>query len=64
VHSFVEQATSVGEIAGGVALGIVATATTVPSAMGVSAVLTLLAAAIAALGTARWHPVADGSLER
>ncbi|MEM9613359.1 MAG: MFS transporter [Actinomycetota bacterium] len=47
VLSFVEQANSVGEIGGGVALGLVAAATTVPTAMTVSLVLIVLAAGVA-----------------
>ena len=47
VHSFVEQANSVGEILGGVLLGLVAAASTVPTAMALSVVL-MLAAAITA----------------
>jgi hypothetical protein len=51
VHSFVEQANSVGEIGGGVVLGLVAAATTVPTAMTVSLVLMMAAAAVAFRGT-------------
>ncbi len=47
VLSFVEQANSLGEIGGGVVLGVVAAATTVPTAMTVSLVLILVAAAVA-----------------
>ena len=57
VHSFVGQAEAFGEILGGIALGVVAQSTTVPTAMTVSAVLFLGAAAIAA--TARNHWVAS-----
>ena len=54
VHSFVEQANSVGEIGGGVLLGAVAAATTVPTAMSGSIVLILAAAAVALGGRRTW----------
>ncbi len=50
VHSFVEQANSIGEIGGGVLLGLVAASTTVPTAMTVSLLLMLVAAGLAARG--------------
>lgn len=52
VHSFVEQANSIGEIGGGVLLGLVAAATTVPTAMACSLVLMVAAAAVASRGQA------------
>jgi len=54
VHSFVEQASSLGEITGGVILGAVAAATTVPTAMSISALLVLVAAAVASTGRRAW----------
>lgn len=54
VHSFVEQANSVGEIGGGVLLGTLAALTTVPTAMTVSVLLILIAAALAAGGRRTW----------
>lgn len=52
VHSFVEQASSVGEIGGGILLGTIAALTTVPTAMATSVVL-IAAAGLVALGGAR-----------
>jgi MFS family permease len=57
VLSFIEQATSVGEIGGGVLLGAVAVATTVPTAMTVSMVLLVGSAALALVGSRRWAPL-------
>lgn len=57
VLSFVEQATSLGEIGGGVVLGAVAAATTVPTALTCSVVLILVAALIAARGHRSWSPI-------
>ncbi len=54
VHSFIEQANSVGEVAGGVTMGALAAATTVPTAMAGSAVLVLVAAAVAGRGRLTW----------
>ena len=54
VHSFVEQANSVGEIGGGVALGTVAALTTVPTAMAVSVVLLTAAGVVALSGYRTW----------
>lgn len=53
VHSFIGQAEAFGEILGGIALGALAQAAGVPTAMTVSAGLFLTAAAIAS--TARHH---------
>ncbi|MEM9563501.1 MAG: hypothetical protein AAGA93_12830 [Actinomycetota bacterium] len=61
VHSFVEQANSVGEITGGVLLGLVAAASTVPTAMAVSALL-MLGAATAATRD-RGDPGPSGAIE-
>ncbi len=54
VHSFVEQASSVGEIGGGVLLGAVAAGTTVPTALALSVVLTLVAGFVAFGGRRTW----------
>lgn len=54
VLSFTEQATSVGEIGGGLALGAVAAATTVPTALSLSVLLLIVAALVATSGAARW----------
>ena len=59
VHSFIGQATSMGEVAGGVLLGAVAAATTVPTAMTGSVLALLVAAALAARGRSRWGPVRE-----
>ena len=59
VHSFVEQASSLGEIGGGVILGAVAAATTVPTALTISVVLILLAGLVAFGGAATAAPVVD-----
>ncbi len=61
VHSFVEQANSVGEIAGGVVFGALAAVTTVPTAMAASAALLAASAVLATGGTSRWRPVAAGA---
>jgi len=55
VHSFVGQAESLGEISGGLVLGIVAQSTGIASALGISAVVYVLAAIVASLGRRRWH---------
>lgn len=54
VHSFVGQAHSVGEITGGVALGLLAARAGLPVALAGSAVLYLLAAVSAARSRRRW----------
>lgn len=62
VHSFVGQADAAGEVVGGLALGWLATAATVPTAMSVSAVLFGAGALVATRGRAVWRPGrADGS---
>lgn len=63
VLSFVEQASSVGEIGGGVMLGAVAAATTVPTAMACSVAVVLAAAFVASAGTRFWQPVEPVGLE-
>jgi hypothetical protein len=54
VHSFVGQAQSVGEISGGVALGIVAQQVGIGEALTVSAVIYMLASGWSSRGHARW----------
>jgi DHA3 family tetracycline resistance protein-like MFS transporter len=54
VHSFVEQANSIGEIGGGVALGALAALTTVPTAMAASVVLIGIAGFVALSGRRTW----------
>ncbi len=54
VHSFVEQASSVGEIGGGVALGTIAALTTVPTAMTASVALLAAAGLVAFSGARTW----------
>lgn len=54
VHSFVGQADAGGEIVGGLALGWVATASTVPTAMSLSAALFAAAALVAMRGVRVW----------
>ena len=55
VHSFVGQAESLGEISGGLVLGVVAKSTGIATALAVSAVIYVLAAIVASLGRRRWH---------
>ena len=54
VHSFVGQAMSLGEIAGGLVLGLMAHHYGLALAITLSGVLYLLAASVASLGTSRW----------
>ena len=54
VHSFVGQAGSVGEISGGIVLGIVARQVGIGAALTVSAVIYLLAALVTTAGRSRW----------
>lgn len=57
VHSFVGQAQSLGEISGGIALGVLAKQAGIGTAMIASAALYLLAATWATRGHSRWsHP--------
>jgi len=55
IHSFVGQAEAFGEIVGGLALGAVAQAFSVPTAMTVSAALFLGAAAVASTARSHWQ---------
>jgi DHA3 family tetracycline resistance protein-like MFS transporter len=54
VHSFMGQGEALGEILGGIALGIVAQAFSVPTAMTVSAILFALAALVASRARIGW----------
>ncbi|NOX28890.1 MAG: MFS transporter [Actinobacteria bacterium] len=54
VHSFVGQAEAFGEIGGGIALGVVAQAAGVPTAMTISAILFGLAALVMSRAHHRW----------
>ena len=54
VHSFVEQANSLGEIGGGILLGTIAALSTVPTAMAVSVALITAAGLVALTGTRTW----------
>ena len=56
VHSFVGQAQSLGEISGGIALGVLAQQGGIGIAMTASAALYLLAAGWATRGRSRWSP--------
>lgn len=56
VHSFVGQSQSLGEIAGGITLGLLARRFDLGAALTVSAALYLLAALWAWRGRSRWHP--------
>jgi hypothetical protein len=61
VHSFVGQALSLGEISGGVALGVLAQQTGISTALTASAVVYLLAALLATRGKSRWaRPAGSG----
>ncbi len=62
VHSFVGQASSLGEISGGVGLGLLAQQQGLGAALSASALIYLVAAVWASRGRARWHapPVAGG----
>ncbi|MEM8926033.1 MAG: MFS transporter [Actinomycetota bacterium] len=64
VHSFVGQADGIGQIVGGVALGLVAATTTVPTAMSVSVALMVVAALVAARARAVWPTTASGGPSR
>lgn len=59
VHSFVGQAQSLGEISGGISLGIVAQKIGIGTALSVSAAVYLLASAWTRRAHTRWHP-SDG----
>lgn len=58
VHSFMGQSEAFGEILGGIALGLVAQFTTVPTAMTVSAGLFFIAALLATRARRVWHTAA------
>lgn len=63
VHSFVGQSMSLGEISGGVTLGLIAQKAGLGAALSASAAIYLLAAAWAARGRSRWSapaPVSSG----
>lgn len=55
VLSFVGQAESLGEISGGLVLGVVAQSAGIAAALGISAVVYVLAAIVASLGRLGWH---------
>lgn len=55
-HSFVGQAEAMGEMSGGVLFGVVATGLSVSAAIGGSAVLLVVAGAVAARGRSLWSP--------
>lgn len=55
VHSFAGQAGSLGEISGGIVLGLLARAQGIPAALTASAAIYVLAAGVAALGRSRWN---------
>ena len=63
VHSFVGQAMSLGEISGGITLGLIAQHIGIQSALGVSAAIYLLAAGWARRGHLRWDQPASGNVE-
>lgn len=54
VHSFVGQAQSLGEITGGITLGVLAQRTSIATAMTASALLYLVAATWSSRGHSRW----------
>ncbi len=58
VHSFVGQAGSVGEISGGIVLGIVAREAGIPAALTASAAIYVAAALVATAGRSRWRTTA------
>ena len=55
VHSFIGQAHSLGEITGGLALGLIASITGIPAALTGSAILYLAASGVAIRGRAPFH---------
>jgi len=59
VHSFVGQASSLGEISGGVGLGLLAQQGGLGAALSASALIYLLAAAWTSRGTSRWGSSAE-----
>ena len=58
VHSFVGQASSLGEISGGVGLGLLAQQAGLGAALSASALIYLLGAAWTSRGTSRWSATA------
>lgn len=58
VHSFAGQAGSLGEISGGIGLGVLARTSGIPAALAASAAIYLLAAGVASLGRTRWDRAA------
>ena len=58
VHSFAGQAGSLGEISGGIVLGVLARSQGIPAALTASAGVYVVAAGIAALGRSRWDRAA------
>ena len=54
VHSFAGQAGSLGEISGGIGLGLLARTSGISAALAASAAVYLLAAGVASLGRTRW----------
>ena len=61
VHSFVGQAGSVGEISGGIVLGVVARSTGIGTALVMSAIVYLAAAGVVRTGRSRWRPARSDS---
>ena len=61
VHSFVGQAGSVGEISGGIVLGVVARSTGIGTALVMSAIVYLAAAGVVRNGRSRWRPARSDS---
>ena len=59
VHSFVGQAMSLGEISGGLVLGLIAQQFGLSTAITISAAIYLVAAGVARLGKSRWPTPAE-----
>ncbi len=59
VHSFVGQAMSLGEISGGLVLGLIAQQFGLSTAITISAAIYLVAAGVASLGKSRWSAPAE-----
>jgi hypothetical protein len=64
VHSFVGQASSIGEVGGGIVLGLTAQRFGLDVALGISAVLYLLAGGWASRGRTRWSARAGVQRQR
>ena len=58
VHSFVGQAGSLGEISGGIVLGLVARSAGIGTALAASAAVYVAAAGVARMGRSRWRSAA------